>query len=127
MYKHFYPSSSASCSSPAVSNPDNTDLDEKTSIVLATDQPEVDRRADQFASFISKAEIKVSIAAIQGFLLLYKKDPVAALEKAPAWVEVIRKEQEEAANKSIASGNGHGQAKGVSVTVSDASESEVGA
>ena len=37
--------------------------------------------------------IKVSIATIQGFLLLYKKDPVMALKKAEEWAEGIRKEQ----------------------------------
>jgi len=37
--------------------------------------------------------IKVSIATIQGFLLLYKKDPVMALRKVDEWAEGIRKEQ----------------------------------
>jgi hypothetical protein len=37
--------------------------------------------------------IKVSIATIQGFLLLYKKDPVMALDKVDQWAEGIRQEQ----------------------------------
>jgi hypothetical protein len=38
-------------------------------------------------------KIKVSIATIQGFLLLYKKDPVMALDKVDEWAEGIRREQ----------------------------------
>ena len=37
--------------------------------------------------------IKVSIATIQGFLLLYKKDPVMALRNVDEWAGGIRKEQ----------------------------------
>jgi hypothetical protein len=38
-------------------------------------------------------KIKVSIATIQAFLLLYKKDPVIALDKVDEWAEGIRIQQ----------------------------------
>lgn len=103
LYKHFYPPSA----SPTISSPHATEIDEKSLIPTATitDQAEVDRRADQFAQIIEKAGIKVSIAVIQGFLLLYKKDPIMALERAEKWAEGIKKDQEEVGGKRL---NGRG-------------------
>lgn len=54
----------------------------------------VDRRAERFAEILENGGVKVSIAVIQGYLLLHKKDPIKALKKAQEWVEEIRKEQE---------------------------------
>ena len=45
--------------------------------------------------------IKVSIATIQGFLLLYKKDPVMALDKVDEWAEGIRKDQFPERNEQV--------------------------
>lgn len=45
--------------------------------------------------------IKVPIATIQGFLLLYKKDPVMALDKVDEWAEGIRKEQFPESNAQV--------------------------
>lgn len=113
LYKHFYPSSLSSSVSVSV-------LDEKTSLITTTDQTEVDRRANSFARIISDAGVRVSIAVIQGFLLLYKKDPVMALEKAPAWVEGIKKEQDDISKKSTGHGNGNVGEKAVSPSKSPA-------
>jgi hypothetical protein len=40
-----------------------------------------------------KEGIEVSLATIQGYLLLYKRDPVKAQEKAAEWAEGIRVKQ----------------------------------
>lgn len=49
--------------------------------------------AEHFASTIMKADIDVSIATIQGYLLLHKRDPIKAREKAAEWAEGIRVKQ----------------------------------
>jgi hypothetical protein len=40
-----------------------------------------------------KKGIDVSLATIQGYLLLYKRDPIKAQENAAAWAEGIRVKQ----------------------------------
>ena len=90
LYKHFYPLS-------RVQNDKTTDIQEKDNETTTSypfkDQSDLDRAAEQFAGRIMGKNIKVSIATIQGFLLLYKKDPVMALERVDEWAEGIRKDQ----------------------------------
>jgi hypothetical protein len=74
-----------------------TDIQEKDNEPTTShpfrDQSDLDQAAEQFAERIMGKNIKVSIATIQGFLLLYKKDPVMALDKVDEWAEGIRKDQ----------------------------------
>lgn len=90
LYKHFYPLS-------RIQNDHPTEIQEKdhepTTSHPFKDQSDLDRAAEQFAERIMGKNIKVSIATIQGFLLLYKKDPVMALEKVDEWAEGIRRDQ----------------------------------
>jgi len=90
LYKHFYPLS-------RIQNDKMTDIQEKddepTTSHPFKDQSDLDQAAEQFAERIMGKNIKVSIATIQGFLLLYKKDPVMALDKVDEWAEAIRKDQ----------------------------------
>jgi len=90
LYKHFYPLS-------RIQNDKTTVIQEKDNEQTTShpfkDQSDLDQAAEQFAERIMGKNIKVSIATIQGFLLLYKKDPVMALEKVDEWAEGIRKDQ----------------------------------
>ena len=90
LYKHFYPLS-------RIQNDKRTEIQEKDNQPTTShpfkDQSDLDQAAEQFAERIMGKNIKVSIATIQGFLLLYKKDPVMALEKVDEWAEGIRKDQ----------------------------------
>jgi len=90
LYKHFYPLS-------RIQNDKTTKIQEKDNEQTTShpfkDQSDLDQAAEQFAECIMGKKIKVSIATIQGFLLLYKKDPVMALEKVDEWAEGIRKDQ----------------------------------
>lgn len=90
LYKHFYPLS-------RIQNDKTTEIQEKDNEQTTShpfkDQSDLDQAAEQFAGRIMGKNIKVSIATIQGFLLLYKKDPVMALEKVDEWAEGIRKDQ----------------------------------
>lgn len=85
MYKHFYP---VQQSSP---------LDEKSS--TEADEADAEKRASEFAVKTVGKGIKVSVAAIQGYLLLHKKDSAKALEKAEEWADGIKDEQEEVEKK----------------------------
>jgi SpoVK/Ycf46/Vps4 family AAA+-type ATPase len=100
LYKHFYPLS-------RIQNDQPTDFQEKDNEPTTShpfkDQSDLDRAAEQFAERIMGKNIKVSIATIQGFLLLCKKDPVMALDKVDDWVEGIRKEQFPDSNDQIES------------------------
>lgn len=81
IFKHFYATPSTT------SAPDSAKkmFDEKTFVL--------DDAADGFASTIMEAGIQVSLATIQGYLLLYKRDPIKAQEKAAEWAEGIRVKQ----------------------------------
>jgi hypothetical protein len=56
-------------------------------------QTDLDRAAEQFADQIMSKDIKVSIATIQGYLLMYKKDPVKALDNVDEWAQEIKNQQ----------------------------------
>jgi chaperone BCS1 len=94
LFRHFYPLSRIHHDQPT---PTETKEKEKRTEKPAAhpfkDQRDLDQAADQFADRIMSKNVKVSIATIQGFLLLYKKDPVMALDKVEEWAEGIRKEQ----------------------------------
>lgn len=83
IYKHFYePVSPVGGSCESISTSDFDDADKSR----------VNREAEYFASIIEEAGIKVSIATIQGFLLLYKRKPELVREKVAEWAEGIRTE-----------------------------------
>ena len=92
LFKHFYPLS-------RIQHDLHADILEKGKDATPStfhpfkDQDDLDRAAERFAENIMNKSIKVSIATMQGFLLLYKKDPVMALEKVDAWAEGLRREQ----------------------------------
>ena len=76
IFKHFY----AKPSTTAKSEPVKKTVDEKFRL---------DDAAVTFADTIMKTGIEVSFATIQGYLLLNKRDPVKAQEKAGEWAEGI--------------------------------------
>ena len=81
IYKHFYePVSPVGGSCEGISTSDFDDADKSR----------VNRDAEYFASIIEEAGIKVSIATIQGFLLLYKREPELVREKVAEWAEEIK-------------------------------------
>lgn len=80
IFKHFYATVSTTGAPQAAKGID----DEKSRL---------DTAADDFANTIMKAGIQVSLATIQGYLLLYKRDPVKAQEKAAEWAEGVRLKQ----------------------------------
>jgi hypothetical protein len=80
IFKHFY----AKPDTPAEPGPTKNIGDEKFRL---------DDAAVSFADAIMKKGIEVSIATIQGYLLLYKRDPIKAQEKAGEWAEGIRVKQ----------------------------------
>ena len=92
LFKHFYPLSRIQHDLHADILEKGKDATPSTSHPFK-DQIDLDRAAQRFAENIMNKSIKVSIATMQGFLLLYKKDPVMALEKVDAWAEGIRREQ----------------------------------
>jgi chaperone BCS1 len=65
-----------------------------------TEKSQVDYAAEKFADTVDEAGIKVSLATLQGFLLLYKRDPMMAQEKVAEWAEGIRIKQ--AASPTVA-------------------------
>jgi chaperone BCS1 len=89
LFRHFYPLSRIHPAEAQV-------IDEKAE--TTTSHPfkfrvDLDEAANRFAELTIGQGGKVSIATMQGYLLLYKKDPVMALEKADVWVAGILKEQ----------------------------------
>lgn len=90
LFKHFYPLSWINHVLPANTDEEST---EKSSPYEFKNQDDIDRGAQQFADSIMNKEIKVSVATIQAFLLLYKKDPVMALDKVDEWADAMKVEQ----------------------------------
>jgi hypothetical protein len=85
IYKHFY--------APVMPESERIDSDMSASESSDTERTRVDDEAEHFADIIKNANIQVSIATIQGFLLLYKREPELVKEKVAKWVDVIRAEQ----------------------------------
>jgi chaperone BCS1 len=85
IYKHFYKPSPQLFKEVDDFVPSFTPSDTKTS--------RIEDEAEHFANVIKEAEIKVSIATIQGFLLLYKREPEMVQEKVVEWAAEMRAEQ----------------------------------
>jgi F420-0:gamma-glutamyl ligase len=66
----------------------------KTSnLVQLHGKPDFEGTADEFGRAISEAGIEVSLATIQGYLLVHKRDPIMAQQKVGEWIEEIRVKQ----------------------------------
>lgn len=63
------------------------------------DQAELDDHAAQLSQIVMAPEADLSMAALQGYLLEYKKEPKKAVAEAGAWAEGLKKEQDEKAKK----------------------------
>jgi SpoVK/Ycf46/Vps4 family AAA+-type ATPase len=85
IYKHFY--------SPTPHVFEEVDDSHPSSTSSETEKSRIDDEAEHFANVIKEADIKVSIATIQGFLLLYKREPEMVQEKVEEWTAGIRAEQ----------------------------------
>jgi chaperone BCS1 len=73
LYKHFY--------TPPIPSPISAAIEQLSSDPKPLDELNLDKAANG---------IKVSLATLQGFLLLYKRDPALALDKAQEWADEIR-------------------------------------
>lgn len=80
IFKHFY------AHKPVKSDPEAK--------VKYRDQ-KLDQAAESFADSVIQPGVKVSIAAIQGFLLLYKRDPDMAQEKVGEWIKELQTKQDQ--------------------------------
>jgi chaperone BCS1 len=59
----------------------------------------IDTLADSFAEAIPERE--VSMAALQGYLMMYKTQPLEATRNAKAWVEKVKEEEERRRHESL--------------------------
>lgn len=82
LYKHFY---------PAV-GPLSSLCEQKPAAPF--DQADLESRANNFADKVMGKSIKVSVADIQGYLLLYKSDAEWALSKVEEWAEGVKRQQD---------------------------------
>jgi chaperone BCS1 len=73
IYKHFYSPTPQIIEAVNDSFPSSTSSD--------TEKSRINDEAEHFANVIKEADIKVSIATIQGFLSLYKREPEVVQEK----------------------------------------------
>ena len=64
-------------------------IEEVSSKLALMDEEELDDAALKFAKVIVESDIKISVASIQGYLLLHKMDPTEAVDKAAEWVNGI--------------------------------------
>jgi hypothetical protein len=85
IYKHFY--------SPTPHVFEEVDDSDPSSNLRVTENSRIDDEAEHFAKVIKEADIKVSIATIQGFLLLYKREPEMVQANVEEWAAGIRAEQ----------------------------------
>lgn len=86
LYKHFFP----------IDEYGPIDVEEKATSALGCfeDESDIDEQADAFSKVIFDTGAEVSMAALQGFLLKYKKDPKKAVREAGDWAAGIKKEQD---------------------------------
>lgn len=92
LYKHFYPLEEYKC-------PINAAEKEQDSTNGFIDQEELYAHADRFASNIFDCGVEVSMAALQGFLLRYKKDPKKASVEVEVWAKEMKEAQDEKVRK----------------------------
>ncbi|WWC87130.1 uncharacterized protein L201_002016 [Kwoniella dendrophila CBS 6074] len=74
-------------------------------IIKSCDQPDVDLEKAYQAEedYKTKIEVQISMAALQGYLLMHKKDPNQAAIQASAWSDSLRmnKQEEEKKNRLL--------------------------
>lgn len=96
LYRHFYPlgeySQPDSDAAAGTEKPVNLSEGFK-------DQAELDDHATQLSESIMNVGTEISMAALQGYLLRYKKDPKKAVRDAGGWAEGLKKEQDEKIKK----------------------------
>ena len=85
IYKHFY--------APIPHIFEEADDSSPSYMCSDPEKSQVNDEAEHFANVIAEAEIQVSIAMIQAFLLLYKREPEIVQEKVAEWAAGIRTEQ----------------------------------
>ena len=85
IYKHFY--------APITHVFEEADDSSPSSMCSDPEKSEVNDEAKHFANVIAEAAIQVSIATIQAFLLLYKREREMVQEKVAEWAARIRDEQ----------------------------------
>jgi chaperone BCS1 len=95
LYKHFYPFTEYTIQSQVTQNFN----DKKRSTEGFESQEEVEKSAERFAGNVFDKEVEVSMAALQGFLLRYKKEPKKAVVDADAWSAGLKAEQAEKKRK----------------------------
>jgi len=93
IYKHFYAPTHHVIEEVVSSSPTSTCSDPERS--------QIDDQAEHFANVIMEAEIQVSIATIQAFLLMYMREPEMVQEKVAEWAAGIRTEQSPITEASI--------------------------
>ena len=93
IYKHFY--------APTHHVIEEVDDSSPSHMCSDPEKSQVSDEAEHFANVIAKAEIQVSIATIQAFLLLYKREPEMVQEKVAEWAAGIRTEQSHIIEASI--------------------------
>lgn len=76
------------------------------------DQEDLDVHANKFASNIFDCEPEVSMAALQGFLLRYKKHPKKATKEVATWAKEMKDEQAEKVKKREIRRRREGESKG---------------
>jgi len=106
LFKHFYPASMGTSNEKAGLDFTDADLDEKLSGLAERDGIDVlaQRFADQVFStpvLADGSNLKVSMAALQGFLLKHKKDAGLAEQKVGEWVKEIWAGQQVKAEKRV--------------------------
>jgi chaperone BCS1 len=83
LFKHFY-----------ATIPGSEKVPRSDSKETLTGASELDQAADRFADSVTKDGVNVSLAAIQGFLILYKRDLEMAQRKIDSWIEDLRSKQQ---------------------------------
>jgi chaperone BCS1 len=92
LYKHFYPLEEYKC-------PINAAEEKQEPITGFIDQEDLRAYADKFARNIFDCGVEVSMAALQGFLLRYKKNPKKAAVEVETWAREMKEEQDEKVRK----------------------------
>jgi ferredoxin-NADP reductase len=92
LFKHFYPLEE-------YQKAQNVEHEKEGSSKGFIDQEDLEAHADKFASNIFDCGPEVSMAALQGFLLRYKKHPKRAMEEVETWAKGMKEEQDEKVKK----------------------------
>ena len=117
LFKHFYPLEEY------LKVQDMEGEKEETAKGFA-DQADLDLHADKFASNVFDCGPEVSMAALQGFLLRYKRHPKKAIGEVDAWAKEMKDEQDEKARKREARREERASRKAASDAVGDESPTQ---